>query len=259
MGARNGPEITGAVSDILAEDYGQDFDPIYEVTVRATRDTLPSQPINEIRNFATHLANALTEPDPIEVQLELARAMRHLRLATYDALVITLLAQEDYLLAFLNGIEKSKGSHPEFRKQVETIAQERREIPRIEPNTESDMETIAADVNRTTTANELLEKVITRCNELAKVLEAKFGESIVVIAGAASKVMHAIRQRHAVKTVWAYTSALFVFLAALEVVILRSGQMLVAIGAICFGGALLGTYIALTAPDGDHTQSPRPL
>lgn len=248
MSARNGAEVADAVSTILTEEYSSDFDPIYAVTLRATNNILTPQPINEIRNFTGHLANALVESDPEEVQLELARALRHVRLATYDALLITLLEREDYLVRYLNGVEESEGQQSNFRKDVAEIATKRREIPRIEPSTESDMETIKVDVNRTTEANEMLESAITKCNEVAKALETKFAKTVSEIERAGSKAMAWFERRRVVQTVWAYAGGLFVLLAALELLILRSWQMLLAVAGVCLAGALIGTYIALTDP-----------
>lgn len=176
-------DILTAVATILSGDLKEGFEPIYEAAVRATNNVLPSQPSNEIRNFADHLANALIESDYDKAELELVRARRHLRFATYDATAIMVVYREAYVIAFVREIEAKRGKVPEFRERLASIEALRRAVPRIDSDRRFDpdvidgtLTTAAMAADAATIASEQMNRVVILCNEFGQLLDTRYPE-----------------------------------------------------------------------------------
>jgi hypothetical protein len=241
---------------ILADDFRKIFEPLHEQAVRSTNNILPSQPNNEIRNFVGHLADAITTQDNAHAQLELIRARRHLYFAVYDSAMIILLFREAYVIAYIRRIEQRRGKVAELDERLGSITALRREIPTISAvisDNNASRNTTIDLINKATVASDRMKEVITKCNQLALHLESKYAIDAPVefvvpadLIGELDDENIPMKRGQALKAVWAYAGSLGVILALVEMVAVRSVQLLVPIAAVCVAGGLIGTFIAVT-------------
>jgi hypothetical protein len=244
---------------ILAGDFKQFFEPLHEQAVRATNHILPSQPNNEIRNFVGHLAEAITAADSSHAQLELIRARRHLYFAVYDSAIIMLLFREAYVIKYVQLIEQKRGNVTELDERLQNITALRRAIPTISAvisdNNASRSTTIEL-IDKATAASDRMYEVITECNQFALYLESQYASDAPVefvvpddLIGELNHEKTHVKRDQALKAVWTYAGSLGVILALVEIVAVRSAQLLLPIAAVCVAGGLIGTFIAVTGTE----------
>ena len=252
----------------LLREFEEDFDKIFQQALRATFNVLPVQASNEIRNFVGHLATSILTPEGDRARVELERARRHLRYATYDALAITLLYRIAYLEAYLANIEHTSQNLLQLRSRLAELIELRRGAPQIpddpvQRTEDDDLEAAMERIERATDANEYLEKAITRSNQFAEELERDFvagtpdERDVLKYLAPPGAEAHALpssvetrRQKKGriIRAMWAYAGGLCLLLSGIQYAALGSTVLLIPIIGICAGCALIGTFIVATEP-----------
>jgi hypothetical protein len=259
MPSNSDPSVLSKLQAAL-DDYKNSFEKIYDRAVSATGDVLISQPNNEIRNFVGHLADAVHSRDVVRAELEFVRATRHLRFATYDAATVMLIYREAYVICYVNTIEKKHGKQPGLQQRLDGLSTSRRAIPRINSDQRFDPDAVdrsaevaAGAATNATLAYEQANRIVALYNNFARELESNFPAEQpdyvtpqYLIDDVYEKEGHVQRKR-ALKAVWAYAGTLAAVLGVGEMIVLRSLQLLVPIGAVCLAGGLIGTFLAVTA------------
>jgi hypothetical protein len=174
--------VLEAVRDVTVEDFGRNFEPIYERAHQMLRD-FPLRVDEEIRNVLNHLRLAYDADTFDEGMLNVARGRRHIYFAIY--LCFSQMIEHETKLAERHlGIpnERTDPAVLGLHRRLAAIKETRNGIPKIELERRSKADEIEEDTNRLVETDEQLEKSLLELNTFYADLREAFPSPIEIDA-----------------------------------------------------------------------------
>jgi len=157
--------ILAAVKAITVNDFGKNFEPIYERAHQSIGD-FPHRADLEIRNGLSHFFRAITAKVYQESALDIIRARRHIRFAIYLCLVQMIERQLLRSLAVIETLNERNVDTKKMLRRRQKITNRLKQVRPISLEPRSKKSDLLRDIAGVTLTNIQLELALLEVNEL---------------------------------------------------------------------------------------------
>jgi transcriptional regulator with XRE-family HTH domain len=176
MNAHEKSAIRDAVTQLLEEDYREDFQVVFELCVQLLGN-IPDIATDELRLFQNHSAAALARDNFAEARMDVRRAERHLEQAKYYSLSLALTHEFSFVAKFIQGIERIGAHHLDgARKRLEALSDSFNKLEKLQIAARSDINQIISDIQHASRLNMIVEELLLSVIELLDSLNSTYSE-----------------------------------------------------------------------------------